>query len=92
MTSNTTWYLVDIITVGNRYGHTKKKPENVHEYNMYMSEINLADQLMYYLTQEDYTGMRKFFSTYLMMLILYKTQHTNYRFLSFRDSLIRSVI
>ncbi len=97
--SITTGHPVDIITVQNRHGQDKKKPQHVHQYNMYMSGIDRADQLMsYYLTPRKTIRWYKKVLFHLFdvaiwnSFFVYKKKHRNCRFLSFRDSLIRSMI
>lgn len=89
----------ELVNVENRYGVEKIKPQDVAEYNQYMSGVDRLDQMISY-----YSTPRKTIRWYKKVLFhlidvtiwnayyLYKLYHPKTSFLVFRDSLIMSLI
>lgn len=83
----------------NRHGQSKMKPQDVTDYNQHMSGIDRLDQMVSY-----YNSTRKTIRWYKKVLFhltdiavwnsyyLYKQTHPKTSFLTFRDSLIESLI
>lgn len=88
-----------LVEVKNRRGESTMKPQDVADYNQYMSGVDRLDQMISY-----YNTTRKTIRWYKKVLLhlvdvtvwnsyyLYKQTHPKVSFLTFRDSLIQSLI
>lgn len=97
--SITTAHHPGLVETKNRYGETKIKPCDVADYNQYMSGVDRMDQMISY-----YNTPRKTIRWYKKVLLhlvdvtvwnsyyLYKQLHPKISLLTFRDSLITSLI